>query len=202
VTTLGRFTGNVRDELAAVADMSRQFLAGLPTVSDGGAPVRTNVPRLAVTADVGALTTQVMTSVALYLRKGDVVTNLSFRSGATAAATPTNYWFALYSTASPAALLGQTADQLTAAWPASTTKTLALAAPVTIPSDGIYWAAIMVKATTVPSLAGPPSPLLAAPVFTGEKALAQTSGSALTTTAPATIASPTAVATLPWCAAS
>jgi hypothetical protein len=44
------------------------------------------------------------------------------------------------------------ADQLTAAWAADTIKTLALATAYTATATGVYYAAIMVKATTVPSL--------------------------------------------------
>ncbi|TLQ43482.1 hypothetical protein [Streptomyces marianii] len=190
MTQLGRYTGNVRDELSYASDHYRQASAG------GSTATRSNMRRLDAVADTGALTTQVMTSVALYLRKGDVVTNLTFRSGATAAGTPTNYWFALYSSASTPALLAQTADQLTAAWAATTNKTLALSSPVTITEDGVYWAAVMVKATTPPSLVGV-STTASAGIISGEKPLAQTSGSSLTTTAPATIASPTTVATVP-----
>ena len=190
MTQLGRFTGNVRDELSYSSDNYRQAGAGAPVTA------RANMRRLDAVADTGALTTQVMTSVALYLRKGDVVTSLTFRSGATAAGTPTNWWFALYSSAATPALLGQSADQTSTAWAANTNKTLALASPVTIKDDGVYWAAVMVKATTVPSLVGVSTTAFAA-IVTGEKSLAQTSGSALTTTAPATIATPTAVATVP-----
>lgn len=190
MTQLGRFTGNVRDELSYASDAYRQSSAGGPVTA------RSNMRRLDAVADTGALTTQVMTSVALYLRKGDVVTSLTFRSGATPAGTPTNYWFALYSNAATPALLAQSADQLTAAWAATTNKTLALSSPVTIKEDGVYWAAIMVKATTPPTLVGV-STTAAAAIVTGEKPLAQTSGSALTTTAPATIATPTTVATVP-----
>ncbi|MCO1575024.1 hypothetical protein M8C13_04525 [Crossiella sp. SN42] len=202
MTQLGRFTGLARDGLAVADDVVRQMLAGADYANPTGL-YRCNMARLNATADTGALTTQVMTSVALFLRKGDVVTNLTFRSGATAAGTPTNYWFALYSSAATPALLAQTADQLTAAWAANTTRTLALASPVTIPADGIYWAAVMVKATTVPTLVGQ-SPLASAPLLAGagEKTLAQTSGAALTTTAPATIASPAVAATVPLVLAS
>lgn len=193
MTVQGRFLGLVRDELAAASDQARQALAGADPTS---AFYRANMRRLDATADTGALTTQVMTSVPMYLRRGDVVTNISVRSGATAAGTPTNYWFALYSSAATPALLGQTADQLTAAWGATTNKTLPLASPVTITADGVYWVAIMVKATTVPTLVGA-STTASAGITTGEKNLAQTSGSALVATAPATIASPTAAATVP-----
>lgn len=193
MTANGRFLGVVRDELATASDVARQAVAG---VDPSTTMYRANMRRLDATADLGALTTQVMTSVPVYLRRGDVVTNISVRSGATAAGTPTNYWFALYSNATTPALLGQTADQLTAAWGATTNKTLALASPVTIQADGTYWVGIMVKATTVPTLVGV-STTASAGIVTGERNLAQTSGSALTTTAPATIASPTAAATVP-----
>lgn len=206
MTELGRYTGIYRDELAGVSDSVRQDLAGLSIVTDAGGKFhRYNIPRWSVSADLAALTTQIMTSTPLFLRKGDVVTNLSFMSGATAAGTPTNWWFALYNTAATPALIAQTADQLTAAWTANAVKTLALSAPYTVPADGIYWAAIQVKATTVPTLAGAPSVRTpaAAPIFSsdGEQPLAQTSGSALVGTAPATIATPTTVATIPWVAA-
>jgi len=202
MSQLGRYTGIVRDELATISDVARQQLGGVNPTSGGAALssgiYRANMSRLDATADTGALTTQIMTSVPLFLRKGDVVTSLTFRSGGTAAGTPTNYWFALYSSAATPALLAQTADQLTAAWAATANKTLALSSPVTISADGIYWAAVMVKATTVPSLVGV-STTAAAPIISGsgEVNLAQSSGSALTTTAPATIASVTALATVP-----
>lgn len=157
----------------------------------------------AATSDVAAaLTTQVMTSVAIFLEAGDRVTSLSFLSGATAAGTPTNYWFALYDTSATPALIGQTADQLTAAWAADTLKTLALGLPFLVLVPGIYYAACMVKATTVPSLVAKVAGRAAINgSVLGSKAIAQTSGSSLTTTAPATIASPTAVVNQVWAAA-
>lgn len=193
MTVFGRYVGIIRDELSYASDVVRQFLGG---ADPGSAYYRANMRRLDAVADTGALTTQVMTSVPIYLRKGDVVTNLTFRSGATAAGTPTNWWFALYSSAATPALLAQSADQLTTAWAATTNKTLALSSAQTISADGWYWAAVMVKATTVPTLVGV-STTASAGIATGEKNLAQASGSALTTTAPATIASPTAAATVP-----
>jgi hypothetical protein len=136
-----------------------------------------------------ALATGVMTSVPIYLQAGDIITNLSFRSGATAAGTPTAWWFALYSSAATPALLAQTADQTTTAWAANTTMTKALATAQTITATGIYWAAINVTATTPPTLLGC---AVAPAIVTGERNLSQSSGSALTTTAPSTIATPTA----------
>jgi hypothetical protein len=159
---------------------------------------RDNMSRLQAGGDLAALTTQVMTAVAIPLQAGDIVTSLTFKSGATAAGTPTNWWFALYDDSATPALLAQSADQTTGAWAATTAKTLALATPQLISRSGIYYAAVMVKATTVPTLVGASVQAAAsAGVLASDKVLAQTSGSALTTTAPATIATPTAVGTVP-----
>jgi hypothetical protein len=64
-----------------------------------------------------------------------------------------------------------------------------------VPTTGIYWAAIHVKATTVPTLMGT---IAVKPIVTGERNLAQTSGSSLTATAPATIATPAVANFVPY----
>lgn len=157
-----------------------------------------NLPPFLVDGNLSALTTAVMLSVALPLQKGDLVTSLTFRSATTAAGTPTNWWFALYSSASTPALLSQSADQLTTAWAANTDKTLALATPQVITTSGIYYAAICVVATTPPTLAGHSVGIAAnAGAILSSKILAQTSGSALTGTAPSTITSATTVSNVP-----
>lgn len=176
MTLLGTFKGNPRNDLGWLNS------AGRP---DPEAVFhRANLPRAGLD-DVATAATGVMCSVALYLQDGDLVSNLTFISGATAAATPTNYFAALYNGAG--ALLAQSADQLTAAWAADTAKTLALATAQRITKSGIYYAALSVTAGTVPTLVGS---TCAKPFLTGEGNLAQTSGSALTGTAPATIATP------------
>jgi hypothetical protein len=176
---------------------------GYPPKSDaaalaGGVFSRPNMRRTEVNSDTAALTTQVLTSVAVPLQAGDLVTKIAFHSGATAASVPTNWWFALYSPAG--VLLAQTADQLTAAWAADATKDLALATAQTVPVAGVYFAAIMVKATTPPSLVG--ATVLDAGVASGllstDKILSQTSGSALVATAPTTLVTPTAIAAVPF----
>lgn len=184
MTQLGGYKRNVRDALAYL------------NAADPASPdtfYRTNLPRTGLTDDAGdtghaALADAVMTSVAVPLRAGDVITNISVTSGATAVNTPAHWWFALYSDAATPALLAQTADQTTAAWAANTTKTVALSAPVTITDDGIYWVGIMQDATAVGSLLGT---VCAPAVATGEANLAVSSGAALADTAPATIATPT-----------
>lgn len=188
MTQLGGYTRNVRDALAHL------------NLSDPASPDtfwRSNLPRTGLTDSAGdtghvALADAVMTSVPIYLHAGDVVTNLSFTSGATAVGTPANWWFALYD--QDQALLEQTADQTSTAWAANTTKTLALADPVTITEAGVYWASVMVNATSVCTLLG----TIGQPaIVTGERNLSVSSGSSLTDTAPATIASPTAKTFIP-----
>lgn len=186
MSNLGVFQGLPRDVLG-------QYNSA-PPVDPTQTFYRANMNRFPLDDVAEALSTGVMTAVPLWLRAGDKVTNLSFLSGATAAATLTHWWFALYSAAATPALLAQTADQVSAAWAADTWKTLALSAPVTISASGIYYAACMVAATTVPSLMGARG---AKPLVTGEGALGQTSGSALTATATATLASPAAARQLP-----
>lgn len=161
---------------------------------------RENIPRYVCTTNNTAATSGVMLSTPLYLEAGDVVTNLTFRSATTAAGTPTNWWFALYDSSATPALLSQSADQTSTAWAANTVKTLALGTSQKISSTGVYWAAVMVAASTVPTLYGITLHSSAA-VLSGQVILAQTSGSSLTTTAPATIATPTAAATVPYCVA-
>jgi hypothetical protein len=194
VTTHGRYTGIIRN--SNVFDQDAQ---DFPGVDFAAGLYRANLRRNQCVSNLSALTSGVMTSVALFLREGDVVTNLTFVSATTAAGTPTAWWFALYDTASTPALLGQTADQTTTAWAANTAMTKALSSPVTISTTGIHYAAVMVAATTAPTLAGVAlhNAVESGAIITGEKVLARTSGSSLTTTAPSTIASPTTVATIP-----
>lgn len=173
-------------------------------IRNGGVFVRESVPgRYGAGTDVAAaLVTQVMTSVGVYLNAGDTITSLSFASGGTAAGTPTNWWFALYDTSATPALLRQTADQTSTAWAANTPQTLALSTPYTVTASGIYYASVMVKATTPPTLLGAALNVNAsAAVVTGQKVLAVTSGSSLVASAPGTIATPTTVATVPYCVA-
>jgi hypothetical protein len=112
------------------------------TKLNGTTAKRSNLDRRYLVTNTASLTTQVMTSVAIPLEVGDVVTNLTFVSGATAAGTPTNWWFALYDTSATPALIAQTADQTSTAWAAHTAKTVALSAAYTVTTAGIYYAAI------------------------------------------------------------
>jgi hypothetical protein len=191
VTLLGGFTRNPRDGITYLED-------ALPSSPDTF--FRANLTRVGLydsASDTGqvALATGVMTAVRIKLFAGDVITNISVRSGATAAGTPTNYWVALYSNAGTPALLSQSADQTSTAWAANTTKTLALGAAQTITKTDYYWVAINVTATTVPTLLGT---CHVAPIVTGEANLSVSSGSSLTGTAPGTLATPTVKTFVPY----
>lgn len=132
------------------------------------------------------------------LNPGDVVTSISFMVGGTAAGTPTAGYVALYSPAG--ALLAQSADFATTARAANTAYTIPLATAQTITAQGLYYVSIAFAATTVPTLRGltTGNAAMAGAVVTGMPVLARTHGSALTATAPATIATPTTVATCVW----
>jgi hypothetical protein len=176
MTTLGHYRGIVRNDLAWLSTAGRPDPDALFW--------RANLPRTGLD-DVTAAATGVMLSTPLYLEEGDLVTNVTFISAATAGATITNYWFALYNPAG--ALLAQTADQTSTAWAADTVKTLPLQTAQRITRSGLYYAAFAMAAATIPTLVGTGT---AKPALTGEANLAQTSGTGLTTTAPATIATP------------
>lgn len=84
---------------------------------------------------------------AIYLTVGQLISNITISSATTAAGTPTNYFFALYSGAR--ALLAQSANQTTTAWAANTVKTLAMTTPYRVPTSGLYYIGIMMTATTI-----------------------------------------------------
>lgn len=135
--------------------------------------------RFEVTLGTATLATGALRLTAIYLQQGQVLTSATFVSGGTAAVTPTNQWFALFTAAR--ALARQTTDDLTTAWAASTPKTLNFSSTYTVPASGLYYLGVMVAAATPPSIASATSTAAitgVAPILTG------TSTGSLTTTAP------------------
>jgi hypothetical protein len=145
---------------------------------------RANLPRVCLD-DVATAASGVMCSVALYLQDGDLISNLTFISAGTAGGTLTNQIAALYN--GVGTLLAQSVDRTSEAWAADTAKTFALATAQRVTKSGIYYAALAVAASTVPTLVGTVG---AKPFLTGEVNLSQTSGTGIGATAPATIATP------------
>lgn len=85
------------------------------------------------------------------LQAGQVVTSIGFCTGVTAAITPTHWWAAVVD--KNYLLAAHTADQLTAALPASTWQKLNLTAPYTATYTGLYYLALMVASSgTQPSV--------------------------------------------------
>lgn len=156
--------------------------------------VAETIPRSIGGTNVAALTSGTLLLMAVYLRAGQRVANISFCSGTTAAGTPTNQFFALYDINRN--LLAQSANATTAAWAANTIKTLAMTASYTATTTGLYYVGVMVSATTVPSLAGLAANNAAfhaaAPILVGN------STTGLTTTLPNPAAAITAGANKVW----
>ena len=107
---------------------------------------------LASVTGLGMLVSGRISVYSVYLTKDAIVNSITFISGATAASGQTNQWFALFD--ANRNLLATTADDGSAAWGASTAKTLTLSSPQTIATDGLYYVGICVVAGTVPSILG------------------------------------------------
>lgn len=189
--TFGRHPGIITD--SPVFDAPYNALPGVPD----SAFVRTNIPAWAATSDLAATATGVAIGTRVFLRKGDVVSNVTFVAGATALVTGTAGWHALYSPAG--VLLAQSAAQGAAAWAANTARKLNLATAQTITADGWYIVATSTTAATVQTLLG------CAPIVTASAAMHASSlplgftfGAATGDVAPATTGAQTAVAKCPF----
>jgi hypothetical protein len=181
-------------------DLRSWLLSGKPT----GTYFETT-PRDGVNIDQAVGATGVMLTAALPVTQGSVLTKVTMAVGATAASTPTHGFVALYgpgATVQP--LLVQSADQLTTAMAANTFYTWSFTTPYTAPTTDVYYVGISFTGTTIPTLLGKAQGLNATNIiaflaaFTTAAPLAQTSGTALGGVAPATVATPTNVLTIPW----
>lgn len=153
----------------------------------------------------GALAaTGVGCAVAVPVENGDVFTKVSLIAGATAEATGTHAFAALYSGLATPAVLGQSADVTGAAAVAASglyTFTLSSAIQVTPTNapNGFLYADISITAGTVPTAAVASTPTAIGYQWfsNGPLFLSATHGSALAGTAATTIASPSAKAVAP-----
>ena len=130
----------------------------------------------------------------IYLPAGLTVSAVTWFAGTTAADTPLNQIFSLYSGA--LALLAQSADATTAAWGANAAKRLPFTTAYTATVAGLYYVGLLVVATAVPTLAG------VAGIATGPRNIGFISGGAstgsLTDTLPNPAGAITASATSPY----
>lgn len=163
--------------------------------SPGGTFVE-SIPRILAGTDNAIAATGVVLSTAMPCQYGDVLANVTFITGGTAAGTPTAGFVAVYSPAG--ALLAQSADFGSTARAANTVYKIPLASAVVVDTPGMYYVAISFTATTVPTLRGLTvgNAVVAGAAGVSAKVLAQTHGSGVGATAPATIATPTTVATV------
>jgi len=188
--------------------MTRQFTTFNEDHIRQGGPMNAtfaeSIPRYLAGTDNAIGATGVVHSTFVPVQPGDAISNITFVTGGTAAATPTAGFAAIYSSAG--ALLGQTADFATTARAANTAFTVALVTPIAISGQasgqsGVF-VAISFTAGTVPTLRGltvgnaAVSGALGLAAPSAPRILGQTHGSAVGATAPATIATPTTVATV------
>lgn len=89
---------------------------------------------------------------AIYLKAGQLVSNITVFSATTAAATTTNLFFALYDGSRN--LLAQSANQGAYTWAANTQKTLAMTTAYRVQTSGLYYIGILQVATTIATLKG------------------------------------------------
>lgn len=169
------------------------------TIPTGTSPAATwqNMPRIGVDADLALVTTGKLLCVQAFLQRGQKVTGVAFTSGGTAAGVPTHHWAALYDNVG--ALIAATTDKTTTAWAANAVTRYTFSASQTITRTGLYYLAIMVAATTMPTLAGAPC---RAAISTLPPILCGTdethTGLAGAGTAPATLAALTPAAGVPY----
>lgn len=180
---------------------------GLANVAEPNLPARTNLEYLGFgnLADLAIGATGVSLSVPVPVEYGDIITKISVMAGATAEATGTHSFMALYAgTGASPALLAQTADDTgAAAIAASTVYTRSLSTPQLITPanapNGFVYVTINVTAGTVPTLVGcaPAAAAYTLAAFNAGNAprfLSATHDSAAGATAPATMGTQTVVA--------
>lgn len=107
-------------------------------------------------ANMSMLSTQRVSLTPITLPIGAVISNITFFSGGTALSSGNHQYFGLYD--STRTRLAVTADDTSTAWAARTKKTLALTSPYTVTATGLYYVAILVDATTVPTIVGDQHP--------------------------------------------
>lgn len=156
------------------------------------------IPRNQAVSNLAIAATGVVLTVAVPLNFGDIVANISFVVGTTAAGTPTAGYAALRTPAG--VVVATSADFGSTARAANTAYTAAMTTAYLVSTPGLYLVDISFTASTVPSLLGVSlaNAVLAGAVISGMPVLAQSHGSAVGATAPATIATPTTLATIPY----
>jgi hypothetical protein len=187
-----------------------KLLGGLPNVAQSDVAARSNLEWVGVNSlsNSAIAATGISISVPCPVEYGDIITKVSIIGGATASATSTHSFVALYQgTGATPALMAQSADD-TAAAPvaANTVYTRSLATPQLITPtnapNGFVYVSFNITATTVPTLISHATATAAfnqiGAWFTGApRFLSASHDSAAGATAPATMGTQTALATGP-----
>lgn len=167
-------------------------------------PARSNVSSMSAFTDGALAATGVGCFVPVEAAPGDVVTRISVPIGATAGATMTHQFAALYAgTGAEPALIEQSTDTTSAAIPEKKLTGWNLAKPVTVTEamapHGFIYAEIAITASTVPSAAtyGTPAGINYQWGTNAPLMFSFTAGSALAGTAAAKIESPAAKGVAP-----
>lgn len=183
-----------------------KLLGFAANATQGNVGVRSNLEwfGLANPTDGALAATGVGCAVPIPVEVGDTFTKISILAGATAEATGTHMFAALYSGIAVPALLAQSADNTGAAAVAASARfDYTLASPVTVTSanapGGFIYASIAITAGTIPTAAVVSIPTAVGYQWytSGPLFLSATHGSALGATAAATIATPSAKAVAP-----
>lgn len=128
------------------------------------------------------------------LAAGTTISNVNFRTGSTAATTPTHSLTGLFDTSLNQ--LATSADQGSLALGANTNFVVPQSVPYAVPTSGYYLLGLMIVAAVVPTLTGASAPLIGlvnvAPVLLGSSSTGQT------TTLPNPAGAITGVAIIPY----
>jgi hypothetical protein len=126
--------------------VSLGIVDGPPAGAPPTGAIGETIPRWAASATTNVKTGGTLYCSAVWLQAGQVVSNISLISGATAASGPTHWWFALLDR--NMTLRGHTADQTSGAIAANTLITKALVTPYTATYSGLHYVGVMVTAST------------------------------------------------------
>jgi hypothetical protein len=172
------------------------LLQGSPT----NTTFRETFSRELITSDCAIAATGVAYCTRIPMDYGDIIGNVTFIIGGTAAGTPTAGYVAVRDAAG--AVVAQSADLSTTARAANTAYTVPMASSYLVESPGLYYVEISFTATTVPTIAGRvfEDAAQAGAADLSLPILAQSHGSAVAATPPATIATPTTVVSRIWAA--
>ena len=175
-------------QLYAVTGLGKMPLVGGPSTSLRPT-ISLSIP-VEIAGNNASLTSGVLTLTPMYIPSGQTISNINMVTSG-AASSPTHFWYALYddgrgsSIVGQLALLGQTADQLTAAISGASNIGLSLNTPWVTQYSGIYYVGVMVTHSGSPtfcctsrSTAGMPA------LVSGTATFAFIGANSLTTTAP------------------